>query len=346
MTKQLLAILVMSAFLLAGCGGESGDSDTAARDVTESVSVADAYKEMREKRGELTSTEEKLAMTKEFLEKHPEGDHVAGSIYAVYYYQGYQLEDKPAAIKYAESFRKGITDKMTGLAVDKRLLEFYADAEMTDKMVALADGLAEDGSLDFDDYWNVIEGAVKTSDWELVRGYCAKAGGLTGADAIRAENPDHEYTKKELAEETDHRNGMLLVKDGWARANLGEPQEALTDFAKADKLVPRYYFDVPEYDLNVYWGNTLLMTGNFEEAADRFATYGLVMRNEESLAGLKKAYVGLHGSEDGYDNYANKLHLSIATTIDDFEMPDYVGNRHRFSDLRSDVTLLSLWFPT
>ena len=79
---------------------------------------------------------------------------------------------------------------------------------------------------------------------------------------------------------------------------------------------------------------------------DRFATSGLIMRNEESLAGLKKAYAGFHGSEKGYDEYAKKLHLSIATTIDDFEMPDYDGKRHRFSDLRSDVTLLSLWFPT
>jgi hypothetical protein len=274
------------------------------------------------------------------------GDHTASALYAVFYYQGNELGDMSGAIAYAESARAGIGDPVIAQSVDKRLVQFYSDAGMTAKMVALAERLAADGALDFDGHCTVIEGALKAEDWAMVRGYCAKARGMTDAEAIRAENPDREYTNDEIAEEIDHRTGWLLVKDGWARANMGEPDKALADFAKADKLIPRYYFDIPEHDLNVYWGNTLLMTESFEAAAERFATSGLIMRNEESLAGLKEAYVGLHGSDAGYDEYAHKLHLNIATTIDDFEMPDYDGKRHRFSDLRGEVTLLSLWFPT
>jgi hypothetical protein len=48
----------------------------------------------------------------------------------------------------------------------------------------------------------------------------------------------------------------------------------------------------------------------------------------------------------GYDDWEAEHHRSIATTIDDFEMPDYQGKRQRFSEIRSDVTLVSLWFPT
>jgi hypothetical protein len=139
---------------------------------------------------------------------------------------------------------------------------------------------------------------------------------------------------------------MLLVQDGWARANLGDVDGALADLAEADGLVPRYYFDVPEYELNVYWGRTLIMKGRYEAAIEKLATQGLILRNEAALEGLKEAYVRMRGNDAGFDAFASKLHFETATTIDDFEMPDYEGNRRKFSEIRGDVTLLALWFPT
>ena len=70
------------------------------------------------------------------------------------------------------------------------------------------------------------------------------------------------------------------------------------------------------------------------------------MRNEEALAKLKEAYIGMHGSISGYEEFADGLHRRIAPRLDEFEMADYQGNRHRFSDLRGDVTLVTLWYPT
>jgi tetratricopeptide (TPR) repeat protein len=343
MTTRLLAILMVSAVVLVGCGGEDRGNDNAA---VKGTAVEDAYKQMRKTRGELGSVAEKLAVTKKFLEEFPESDRTAGEIYAGFYYQGNELGDTSGAVTYAESIRAGLSDPEIAREVDKSLIQIYSESRMTAKMVTLADRLAAAGALDFDDQWNVIVGAVATSEWKLARDYCAKARGMVSAAAIRADNPDEEYSEEEVVEAVNHRVGMILVKDGWARANLGQTAEALTDFAKADKLIPRYYFDVPEYDLNVYWGNTLLMMGDFEAAVDRFATDGLIMRNEESLAGLKKAYAGIHGSEAGYEAYATELHRSIARPVDDFEMADYAGDRHRFFDLRGEVTLLTLWFPT
>ncbi len=343
MTMRLRALLIVGLFVLTGCGSGDRSGDNAA---VEGTAVENAYKQMVEKRGELGSAEEKLAVTKEFLGGFPESEHTEDAAYAVFYYQGHELGDMTGAVDYVEATRAGISDPAIARSVDKVLIGFYSESGMTSKMVALAERLAAEGALDFNDHWNVIEGAVKTSEWPLVRDYCARAGSMAEADAIRAENSDREYTDEELAEAADNRRGMLLVKDGWARANLGQTEDALAEFTKADKLIPRYYFDVPEYDLNVYWGNTLLMTRDFEAAIDRFATDGLIMRNEESLAGLKKAYVGIHGSEAGFDTYAGELHRRIAPTADDFEMPDYRGERHRFADLRGDVTLLALWFPT
>jgi hypothetical protein len=343
MANRILTILILSTIVLAGCGGEEQSKENAAKQIT---AANDAYKQALKKRGDVDPIEDRLAITREFLEEFPESEHTADAINAVFYYQGEELDDMLGAITYAEAIRCRIRSPEIAREVDKELLGFYGKSGMTERMFAIADQLAAGGALDFSDYWNVIEGAVKAKEWELVRDYCAKTRSVTNADVYKADYPDRDFSEEEISEAVNHRTGMLLVKDGWARANQGQIDEALADFAKADSLIPRYYFDIPEYDLSTYWGKTLLMKRDFEAATERFAMDGLVMGNEEAVTGLKEAYIGIHGSDTGYEAYAAELHLDIARTIDDFEMADYKGNRHRFSDLRSDMTVLTLWFPT
>jgi hypothetical protein len=294
----------------------------------------------------MDSPEEKVVITKAFLDEFPESEKTAGAIDAVYYYQGTEMDDKAGALAYAEATRARIKDPSIARQVDRLLIGYYGEAGMVGKMIELVDRVAAAGALDFNDYWNVIAGGTVARDWPLVRDYCARARKLTDAAAIRAENPSRELSEEEVADAVNLRRGMLLVKDGWARANQGQIDPALADFAKADGLLPRYYFDLPEYELNVYWGKVLVMKGEYAAAIERLATQALIMRNEEALANLKAAYIGRHGGESGYEKYAQELHRGIARPLDDFEMPDYEGNRHRFSDLRGEVTLVTLWFPT
>jgi hypothetical protein len=331
----------LSTIVLAGWGGGGRGEEKAAK---QNTAADDAYQQALKKRKEVYRVEERLAITKEFLDEYPESWHTADALDAVFYYQGTELGDMTGAIAYAEAIRMTISDPGIATEVDKELLGFYGESLMTERMLVLADRLAD--ALDFSDHWNIIESGVKAEDWKLVRTYCEKARGMANDETCREDYPDYDFSDEELAEAVNNRVGMLLVKDGWARANQGHIDEALADFAKADNLIPRYYFDIPEYDLNLYWAKTLLMSQDFEAATARFATNGLIMRNEEALAGLKEAYVGIHGNESGFEAYAAELHRKVATTIDDFEMADYKGKRRRFSDLRSDVTVLTLWYPT
>jgi hypothetical protein len=133
---------------------------------------------------------------------------------------------------------------------------------------------------------------------------------------------------------------------GWSRANLGEVDRALADFESADKIVSRSYFGTGDHNLNLYWGQTLLMKGDHAAAAEKLAADALVMRDEKALTGLRRAYAAIHGGDAGFDEYAAELHRSIAKSVGDFELADYSGKRHRLSDLRKDVTLLAFWFPT
>lgn len=341
--KRLLIILMLSVIVTVGCGGDKGDGETA---VTQSTPADDAYQAMRKERKVMDSPEDRVAITKKFLEEFVESDHTASSLDAIFYYQGTEMDDQAGALKYAETVRAKITDPAVALAVDKILIGFYAETGAAARMKVLADRLAAAGALNFNDHWNVVEGAVKAGEWELVRDYCVKARQFADAEALKAEDPDREYADGEIEKIVQERLGMLMVKDNWARANQGQVDEALAAYAEADKMVPRYYFDVPEYDLFVYWGNTLLKKGDYDGAIERFAFNALVMQNEDALAGLKEAYARKAGNANDYEAWAHKLHLSVAPTQDDFEMADYDGKRHRFSDIRGDVTLLSLWFPT
>jgi tetratricopeptide (TPR) repeat protein len=338
-----ILILLLGSIVLASCGGEEGRVEKAAE---QSAAVDEAYRRVLVERKVMDTPAERVAITKEFLDDYPSSRHTADAIDAVYWYQGTELDDKTGALAYAEVIRGRISDPEIAAEVDKLLIGYYGDAGLVAKMIGAADRLAAAGTLDFDAHWSVIDGAIKAEDWKLARDYCARARKMATDAALQTEYPDREFTAEEIAESVNDRVGKLLVKDGWARANQGEVDEALADFAEADKLIPRYYFDIPEYDLYVYWGRTLMMLGDFEAAIERFALNGLVMQNEEALAGLKQAYAGMHGSGSGFDAYAAKLHLEVARPIDGFEMADYGGTRHRFSDLRSDVTLLTLWFPT
>ena len=338
MNKHLMAILLPGVIALAGCGDDGSGGQKAA--------VDEAYAEVQAKRKIMDSPQERVVITKKFLEEYPASEHTADALDAIYWYQGTEMGDLAGALGYAEALRARIDDPETAVDVDKLMIAYYGEAGKTGKTVELAERLAAVDELDFDDHWNVIEGAVKAGKWQLSRDYCAKAGMMASAQAYRRENGARELTDEEVEEAVDLRKGMLLVKDGWARANLGEVDRALADFATADELIPRYYFDVPEYDLYVYWGRALIMKGAFEAAIDRFALNALVMQNEDALAGLKEAYATARGGGDGFDAWAANLHLEIAPRLPDFEMPDYAGNRHRFSDIQEDVTLLTLWFPT
>ena len=61
----------------------------------------------------------------------------------------------------------------------------------------------------------------------------------------------------------------------------------------------------------------------------------------------RAAFIATRGSETGYDEFLAAERVSMARTVDDFELPDYAGAMHRFSDLsKGKVTLLAFWFPT
>ena len=290
--------------------------------------------------------EEKLAATVEFLEAYPESEYSVGLVGDVLYFRGGQAGDMKGAIEFAEQIRSAVADPAIARDFDQRLISWYGEAGMKARMLSIADRLEQEGTIRFGDYFNVIDSAVAMEEWALAREYCSKARPKADAATWRAEWPDIEATDERAEKAGLNRQGMLLVKDSWARSNLGDVDGALDGFARADELVDSSYVGIPGYGLNLYWGRTCMMKGDADGAMEKFAPDALIARDDEAAAALRQAYAVATGSEDGFASWSCRKRLGIVKKADDFELPDSSGARHSFADLRGEVTLLNFWSST
>ena len=350
MRKLVVLLLVAGLAVLSACGGseKAGEQADAGQSAESGkpASVEEAYKVLIAYLEEDRSTEDALAASLKFLDEYPESKYTEGFVLDVVYYKGEKLGDRKGAVALAEKARGRVNDPEIALKLDKRMLVFYGEAGMKDKMLELAGRMDSAGHIDFGDNWNIIEAAVEMEDWALVRQYCDKTQGMADAATFRSDWPDYECTDEEAEQAGRNRKGMLLTMDSWAMANQGEIDEALNGFSNAKEVVKVSYLNIPAYNLDLYYARTLAMKGDYQGAIDVFAAKALVMGDEDAAAGMKAAYSKLHGSDDGYAAYSKKLHKDVAVKIDGFELPDYDGKRHAFASLRGEVTFIAFWSPT
>ena len=338
MQERALFVLIAASLVFLACGGDGGEGRQAAID--------HAYEVIGQLYENEASDDEKLAATVDFLDKYPETEHTTGLVGDVMYFKGEQAGDWDGAVDLAEKIRSQVTDPEIALSFDRRLISWYGRAGKQAAMLSIADRLEQEGTIRFGDYFNVIEHAVEMGEWALAREYCARAEPKANAATWRAEWPDEEATDERAEEAGLNRQGMLLVKDSWARANLGDVEGALAGYARADEIIDRSFVGIPGYDLNLYWGRTLVMNGDAEGAMERFAPDALIAANQDAVTELRQAYAEAVGSEDGLAEWSCRKRLEIARVAEDFELPDSSGVRHRFDVLRGEATLLNIWSST
>lgn len=351
MNRIVLPTLLACTLALYGCRGGEDAGRTAGADTSLAVggevsAVDSAFEVLAGTLGGDSPSREKLDAAVTFIEEYPRSRYTLDVLGEIVDCRGRELGDWPGAIAYVETYRASVDDPATALRLDKSMITYYGDAGMKGKMLALASRLDSEGELKFIDRWNVIEAAVALEDWPLVREYCGGAGVFANADSFRSEWSDYEFSDEEVERAGANRKGMLLVRDSWARANLGDIDEALAGFEDAAGYVRHNYLGIPGYDLDRYRARTLMMKGRCREAIDRFARDALVRGDAEAMEGLREAYRCMNGSAEGYDDFAARLHREVAKKIDDFELPGFDGVRRRYADLAGDVTLVIFWSPT
>lgn len=146
-------------------------------------------------------------------------------------------------------------------------------------------------------------------------------------------------------------NQFLLAEQLNIKGNKIEAMELL------EKGIDNTFEYYPQQQQNELFVQLLIETGNYDKAIrtlEKFIVSG--NGSAEQMNMLKDAYVNLHGSDDGYDNYASKFEESAkAKIIDklkkeimqkpapDFTLTDLNGKSVSLADYKGKTVILDFW---
>ncbi len=347
MSHKFVSMLIFSLMLLlhAGCGGGGSGGEEQTSAVTDEQ-IEQANEEMNKAYWAAESDEGRLAAYKNFLAKYPESKYTAGALADALLLINEKGGDYEGAAAYAMEIRGKLSDAAVIRDVDIELLEFYSDAKRPNEFRELATRIARQGGLKYTDYLSMLEGAVCVEAWDLVLDFCSSAEPMANVEAFKSEHPQLDYTEEQFQTSGRNRRGLLLTYGGWAKANLGQVDEAIADFVSADGLLKKNYFGFADNELFLYWGETLLKMGDATGAMAKLAPAAFFGNQQDAFAPLKQAYLATGGTESGFEDFIWAQRLKLAKTVDDFTLSDYDGQPRRFADLRGKVTLLNFWNPT
>jgi tetratricopeptide (TPR) repeat protein len=212
---------------------------------------------------------------------------------------------------------------------------------------SVAEELAATRSLTFAEMTDIADLALEHDQWEIGAAYADAAFKMATPEAFLADYPDDDYSAEEAAAKADRRKVISLADLGWALWNLGQPDEAMAAFEKAEPLKTVDYVGAADTPLDTYYGKALLAAGDAAAATQLLAAGAIMGSDDDAMAALREAYVATKGSGEGFDEWIWSQRESLARPVDTFTLADYQGDTHDFSALADGkVTLLAFWFPT
>ena len=342
-TPACCAAALLFCILLAGCGGQ-GEPQQIVMDYTDDELDA-AWAGIWEGVDAVDSIEEKLAALTDFLEKFPQSHRTDNAVNVIFYFQGERMGDLDGAIDYVRGLRAKLTDPEVAYGVDLELLKAYARSGESEAFAELAEALKANQERIFDHSRAIAQAALELGQWQIALDYVDDGERYYNEESVLRENPDYDFGPGEVTETLNNRVGRFLFFRARAEVGLGQLDDALAHFTEAEDYIARNYADIPSYNLYAFWGEALLDAGDFDGAIEKLAPEALIMGNEAAMGGLLKAYTGKHGGGEGFDDFLRAEHPRYARLMDDFELPDYDGQRRSFAELKGEVTVITFWSP-
>lgn len=289
----------------------------------------------------------KADLVKGYLQKYPSTSHTPDAVEAAVYFLTEELDAPREADELLRSVLGAVKDPERRRAVQVERATVLARLGQVDELRAVATEVATGHKLSFPEGFTLAEAAVTAKAWDLALESLAAAEKQTTPEAYRAENPDRTYPDERVQRMVRWRKADVAALTGWALANSGQPAEAMAAFDRGRAFETTLYMGNSGTLLGGYRGRALLLAGRLDEALEVLAPEAVFGSDEDVLAAFKTAYVGKNGSDTGFEDHLWATRVAMARAVDDFELPDYAGTRHRFSELRKgQVTLLAFWFPT
>ncbi len=337
MARTLLTALLMAA-LVGGLGCGRAPSEEAAEL---------AYQELREVWNETDSSEEKARLAEDFLTTYPASERAARLVPSALYHLGDVLGRPQEAYDLAARVLEATRDPERRFSIAMAMRSTAADLGRPVDLASIVADLSGHRPLLYSEHTSVVEAAFDEGLWDLALSHGEAAHALATEAAFRADNPDREQSAEDVSQGVARRQGVALAAKGWALANLGRVEEALELFEAADRVTPRSYLGVPDSDLPVFWGRTLLARGEHEGAIELLAPAAIFGATEGAMEALRESYTAREGSDAGFDDYLWQSRQRHARVIDDAMIADYDGRLRSLADIRQDrAMLLAFWFPT
>jgi hypothetical protein len=303
-----------------------------------------AVGELRVALGDSESDAASVDILKGFLKEFPETKYTAPVLNAIAYYQGEAGEDHDGALAFVEGHIATLAEQDHIKASKIVVAGMYDKPEHQDKLRAVVAELNGMGDLRFRDYTSLVFSAFGAEQWDLAHELIEPARSLSTVEAVKGQYPEAE--DETIEERSADRMLDLDVYKGWASANTGDHNAALELFKSADGRAKRDYFNTPEGMLNVYWGKTLMMTGDSKGALDKLLPMALWTESKTAEEAVMELFEKDGGCLDDFDHYLYENRVKHARIMDDFAAVDYKDTRHESKDLMGKVTLVAFWFPT
>ncbi|HPS78594.1 MAG TPA: hypothetical protein PLS53_10610 [Thermoanaerobaculaceae bacterium] len=335
MRKITAMVAVVGLLSAAGCK----------KPVATAEQVEQAYTAYGEAVEKASTDQQKLDLTKSFLDRHPDTRYTGRVLGAAVELLTEKLKQPEAAEKLVVATRGRVADpkRLRELAIMH--VELLAEPGRADDLRRVAAPLAGDMDMAFYDEVGVAEAAVKAQAWDTAEAFAMAASGITG-EQLKAMSPGRYPTQQDLDRGVNKRKAWALADLGWAQANLGQVDVALATFQKAGALDAKQLPGNSETSLPVFWARTLLKQGKAAEAVELLAPNALYGGDKEAREVMREAWAAQGGKGD-LQAYLDELRIRKAVPAPDFTLADYEGKPHTFSALRNgEVTLLAFWFPT
>lgn len=282
--------------------------------------------------------EEKATTVKNFLNKFPESNYTNMLSLKLL-----DLESPSEFEIFINDLIKRVKSKETKEDLKFSLIELYKKTKEKDKIKEIFNSFEK--PLEFYHYSETIKALIEISDFEESLKLIEEAQSFCKMETIEKEMEN--YTEERKLRIYNRRNFKIELLKGRIYYGLNDFENSQNSFEKAKTFLKPSFVGTYLDDFNLHYAILLDKIGKKQEAISTILPDVFFERNEKNYNLFEKLYSEIYSSKEGIEDFLNKKKEELSPEYIDFNLKDYNGKVHNFSEISRDkIVLLTFWFPT